>query len=77
MSADVGWSDDPVKDPEADNLNRDGLAAETAELIDLVTASKGSKVFGLTGPWGSGKTSLALLIETHLKDTSSSWMPRV
>ena len=73
MSADVGWSDDPVKDPEADNLNRDGLAAETAELIDRVTASKGSKVFGLTGPWGSGKTSLALLIETHLKDTSSSW----
>ena len=44
MSADVGWSDDPVKDPEADNLNRDGLAAETAELIDRVTASKGSKV---------------------------------
>lgn len=73
MSTEFGWSDEPIKDPKADRLGRDGLAVETAELVERVTEAKASKVFGLAGPWGSGKTSLALMIETHLKEFASGW----
>lgn len=73
MDIQPGWSDDPINQPDADSLNRISLATETAQLIDQVTESRGSKVFGLTGPWGSGKTSLALIIADRLKHASSAW----
>lgn len=75
MSTKVGWSDDPIRIDEDDTLARWDLAKETAQLIDRATATNSSKVFGLTGAWGSGKTSLALLIEHHLKDQThfSGW----
>ena len=73
MSAEAGWSDEPINDTDADSLQRENLAKETAQLIERVTASQASKVFALTGPWGSGKTSLALIIEGQLKGHRTGW----
>lgn len=73
MSAEAGWSDEPIDNTDADSLQRKNLAKETAQLIERVTASPASKVFALTGPWGSGKTSLALMIEGRLKKPRKGW----
>ncbi|MEU7198328.1 P-loop NTPase fold protein [Streptomyces xinghaiensis] len=73
MSAEAGWSDEPIDNTDADSLQRKNLAKETAQLIERVTASPASKVFALTGPWGSGKTSLALMIEGRLKKCCRGW----
>lgn len=73
MSTETGWSDDPINKSEDDTLQRASLAQETALLMDRSTTSNASKVFGLTGPWGSGKTSLARLIENHLQDNFDGW----
>lgn len=73
MSTGAGWSDDPITESGADTLQRKNLARETAHLINHVTASRASKVFALTGVWGSGKTSLASLIEDDLKKHFHGW----
>jgi hypothetical protein len=59
--------DNPIDDPSADRLGR-RIAAEhlAADLCDL-DASEGY-VVAVTGPWGSGKTSLVNLIRKALAD---------
>lgn len=58
--------DEPITTEEADLFGRDGYAARVAEQIVATHSGKASVVFGLTGPWGSGKTSLINLIENVL-----------
>jgi predicted KAP-like P-loop ATPase len=61
----LGWRDEPISDG-GDTLGRAGYAARVAKLITETHAWDGSAVFGLTGPWGSGKTSLIRLITGEL-----------
>lgn len=58
--------DEPITTTDADFLGRDGYAARVAQQIAETYSDKASVVFGLTGPWGSGKTSLINLIENTL-----------
>ncbi|OZF01006.1 hypothetical protein CH300_18735 [Rhodococcus sp. 15-1154-1] len=63
-----GWTDEPVTTREADDFGRDGFARHVARLVSETHSWESSTVFGLTGPWGSGKTSLISLIETAFND---------
>ena len=65
------WSDSPLRDEVGDRLDRAPFAARVAEVI--TRADIDSTVFGLVGPWGSGKTSLLNMIKAKLPD---SWQVR-
>jgi predicted KAP-like P-loop ATPase len=58
-------SDEPIRNPEDDQLGRANLAAVIAGEIRNIDASEGF-VVGVLGPWGSGKTSLINLIRAEL-----------
>ena len=60
------WADDPIGGTNDDLLDRTRFVARTAHLIRDAGAAERSTVFGLVGPWGSGKTSLINLIEKEL-----------
>src|SRR5947209_14756860 len=56
------WADEPISKAEEDTLGRTVFATRVAELIETATADAPSIVFGLVGPWGSGKSSVLNLI---------------
>lgn len=60
------WRDEPISSLENDTLDRGEYAGRLARLIATTHSWDGSAVFGLTGPWGSGKTSLIRLIIEEL-----------
>lgn len=66
--------DRPIDDPADDRLGRDGFVARLAralvreEAVDGVTVARASGVVvGLTGPWGSGKSSLLNLLQAEIE----------
>ena len=66
--------DRPIADPAADRLGRDGFVARLAralvreESVDGRTVARASGVVvGLTGPWGSGKSSLLNLLQAEIE----------
>lgn len=66
-------SDDPIKSVEEDEFGRSGYAAHVAKLINNSHSVETSIVFGLTGAWGSGKTSMLAMIEKELKKVNGDW----
>lgn len=52
------WTDDPRKSKSEDELERSILGERVANRIREVHTDSQSVVFGLVGPWGSGKTTL-------------------
>lgn len=58
------WADEPVRSAADDRLARVGFADRVADIIGA--AGGGSTVFGLVGPWGSGKTSLLNMVRGRL-----------
>lgn len=67
------WTDDPLSSSAADTLERTTYARQAAELIHSTHTFKSSAVFGLSGPWGSGKTSLVNMIVEHLRESHPEW----
>jgi hypothetical protein len=68
------WRDDPIWDREQDTLHRGPFADNAADLIADIHSDSSSVVYGLEGPWGSGKSSVvALISETLTKPTDSGW----
>jgi hypothetical protein len=59
-----GWRDDPISKPSEDELGRTKFAEHTAALINNTHSADSSVVYGLEGPWGSGKSS-AISLTTH------------
>lgn len=59
------WSDEPGSLSDIDG--RAGFAQVVGGRIDACVIGQGSTVFGLVGPWGSGKSSLIKEIRTHLR----------
>jgi predicted KAP-like P-loop ATPase len=59
------FGDDPIDTPEDDLLGRERLAEVLAAEISSVDARRGA-VVAITGPWGSGKTSLMNLAAARL-----------
>jgi hypothetical protein len=56
------WMSDSPLSPssfaENDRLDRAGFVAAVVDVLDRAEVSGGSSVFGLIGPWGSGKSSI-------------------
>lgn len=59
--------DNPIEDLDGDRLDRSGAAEHLAADLRDLDASAGY-VFAITGPWGSGKTSLINMIRKALAD---------
>jgi hypothetical protein len=71
--ADDAWTDEAVRTGSGDTLGRLPYAQRAAELIHTTHSPESSAVFGLTGPWGSGKTSLVNMIVEELENAHSEW----
>ncbi|WP_197028857.1 KAP family NTPase [Blastococcus sp. URHD0036] len=70
--SEAAWTDDPLDSSRGDTLGRRPYAHRAAELIRGTHSFDSSIVFGLSGPWGSGKTSLINMIVEHLT-AQSNW----
>lgn len=70
---DDAWTDDAVRSGNKDTLGRLSYARRAAELISSTHSSESSVVFGLSGPWGSGKTSLVNMIVEALVEAHPEW----
>lgn len=73
LMSETNWTDDPLSTSKDDTLDRLPYAARAAELIHSTHSYKSSAVFGLTGPWGSGKTSLVNMIVEELLEAHPEW----
>nr|BFF24996.1 hypothetical protein GCM10025732_29610 [Glycomyces mayteni] len=69
----TAWSDSPITSRDKDDFGRASYAAHTAKLIAKSHSWEDSIVFGLTGPWGSGKSSMLNLIEEALEEAEGDW----
>lgn len=56
------WSDDAIAHVDQDRFNRTEFARLVAQTIDAIPLGAASTVFGIVGPWGSGKSSVAAMI---------------
>jgi predicted KAP-like P-loop ATPase len=65
------YSDAPLERLEDDTFNRKPFAKHLAGTIALVDASQGF-IFGLYGPWGSGKTTLINFIVKSLESENAN-----
>lgn len=59
--------DPPIRKKKEDRLNRSRFAEALAEQVACTPAS-GGVVFGLLGPYGSGKTSILNMVEETLRE---------
>lgn len=62
------WSDEPIESVSEDALQRAHFAAVISDRISAVVQGQDSTVFGVVGPWGSGKTSILNLVRHNLDD---------
>ncbi|GAA2164077.1 KAP-like P-loop domain-containing protein [Humibacillus xanthopallidus] len=69
---DATWNDEPLSGPGGDTLATSHVAKTAADVISAAHSAEGSVVFGLSGPWGSGKTSLIEMTRRYLTDEHSS-----
>lgn len=68
------WRDDAITSRRDDAFGRTAYADRAAELIARSHTWDSSTVFGLTGSWGSGKTSLVAMIVESLKESHPDWV---
>lgn len=61
------WSDAPLKSSVGDQFGRISYARSIARTISENHSSEESVVFGIVGPWGSGKSSMLVMVEESLK----------
>jgi predicted KAP-like P-loop ATPase len=67
------WPDSPIRSQAEDQFNRTPYAVQAAELIANAHTWDESVVFGLTGAWGAGKTSMLAMIEEELRRNHKQW----
>ncbi|SFD04377.1 KAP family P-loop domain-containing protein [Nocardioides terrae] len=67
------WTDAPITAKSEDELDRAGYAVRAAQLIAGSHSWEDSIAFGLTGPWGSGKSSMLAMISEELNASYPSW----
>lgn len=71
--AESAWTDEPLQAGTQDTLGRRPYATQAAKLIHATHSFESSAVFGLSGPWGSGKTSLVNMIVDELQREHPTW----
>ncbi len=69
--SDQHWADSPLSATDSDQLGRGPFTASVALRINNAKATDESTVFGLVGPWGSGKTSILNKVVDQL---SGDWL---
>lgn len=69
MTNPKAWSDEPIDGVHDDSFGREPFANLLAQTIDRVQLGAASTVFGLVGPWGSGKSSVAAMVGEMLPET--------
>lgn len=62
------WTDEPFDIHSEDPFGRGPFIATVVKRIQVATAADPSAVFGLVGPWGSGKTSILDRVRAGLSD---------
>ena len=67
------WNDDPITNKSQDEFGRARYAERAADLIARTHSWETSLVFGLTGPWGSGKSSLIEMIVNRMTAEHRDW----
>ncbi|NOS01444.1 KAP family P-loop NTPase fold protein [Mycobacteroides abscessus] len=68
LPVDPLWTDDALDSDSDDDLDRKRFADMVAARINACKSGQNSAVFGLVGPWGSGKTTLINFIRARLED---------
>lgn len=70
-----GWRDDPIASVDEDVLGRASFAKRAARLIDENHSPDSSVVYGIEGPWGSGKSSVIAMVTKFLeqRDDRRRW----
>lgn len=64
-----GTPERPIESAIEDKLERDPFVRRLASaLVDTKTGKSRGVVIGITGPWGSGKSSILNLLREHLKE---------
>jgi energy-coupling factor transporter ATP-binding protein EcfA2 len=60
----------PIGIPEEDKLERGGFITRLCDAVIRRNAKKATGVIiGITGPWGSGKSSILNLLDSHIRET--------
>ena len=67
------WPDAPLRSQAEDQFDRVPYAVHAARLISATHTWDESVVFGLTGAWGSGKTSMLAMITEELRQRHKPW----
>jgi type II secretory pathway predicted ATPase ExeA len=67
------FTDDPITSTADDYLARGPFVAQLVAGIVAAARQESSTVFGLVGPWGSGKTSVLKLLEEQLQEQAVPW----
>lgn len=67
------WSDAPIGSQAQDVFGRAPYAVHAARLIEASHSWDDSIVFGLTGSWGSGKSSMLNMVAEELEKAESNW----
>ncbi|WAB85134.1 P-loop NTPase fold protein [Microcella daejeonensis] len=62
------WSDEPRPAGAPDDLGRESFVRSVGTRIDQAASTDPSTVFGLLGPWGSGKTSILAALRKAISD---------
>lgn len=73
VSHDFLWRDDAIKLDAEDLFGRGPTADRLAKLIVNSHSWDSSVIFGLTGPWGSGKSSLINLATNRITTQQPAW----
>lgn len=71
--AETVWTDEALEVGRDDTLGRLSYAQRAAERLHRTHSFESSAVFGLSGPWGSGKTSLVNMIIEELENKHPEW----
>ncbi|MFY0409162.1 KAP family NTPase, partial [Solicola sp. PLA-1-18] len=69
----LNWSDDPIAGTSEDSFERSEFAKAAAGRIIDTHSWNTSTVFALTGPWGTGKSSVITMVLEHLHDREPDW----
>lgn len=67
----ASWHDEAITTDAQDEFGRVGIADHIADLIIANHSWEASRVYGLTGPWGSGKSSVINLVCDRLERRGS------
>jgi Cdc6-like AAA superfamily ATPase/nitrogen fixation-related uncharacterized protein len=73
MTSNRIFSDDPIKLGNLDELGRGPFVEQMTTVLSSASQAGSSSVFGLVGPWGSGKSSVLNLLSFELRRAGQPW----